>query len=649
MGLAEDIVIIILTGLVTGFIAHKLNLPLILGYIIAGIIIGPNTNGVTVSNVKEIELLAEIGVALLLFSIGLDISFQEIIEVRKIAVLGTPIQIALCIFYGYWIGKFLGYDWMSSILLGGILSLSSTMVVIKTLMSKDLMGTLSARVMLGILIVQDLIAVPMIVIVPQLEHISESASLLGMILLKGILLMIGILVFGIKIIPAILGKVARLHSRELFILSVMALGLGIGFLTHELGLSFALGAFITGIVLSESEYSHKAMNDLVPLRDIFGLIFFTSIGMLFDPKFLLKNWKIIFTLVTLVLLGKFIIFTFLSRIFGYFNIVPLAVGLGLSQIGEFSFVLAKLGLNENILSHEIFSIILSTSVLTMFTSPFLLLLTTPLYTIKQKFVKSKSIQLVNVPKEELQNHIIIAGGGRIGFNIGLIMRQLECKLVIIENNYKRFEKLKKEGFTVIFGDSSQESVLVAANISKAKLLIVTVPSLSVITEIVKNIREMSLPLKIIARSHSLEEMEEIYKLDVPDVVQPEFEASLEILRLSSLHLGFSANMIRNYCDTIRSKNYSPFYNTDQDLSLDINKISEMIEMYWVTVPLNSHAAGESIKDLGIRNKTGATVVAVYRNNSLMQNPKPDFILESNDTLAVIGTMDSEKKLKDWLG
>ena len=256
-----------------------------------------------------------------------------------------------------------------------------------------------------------------------------------------ILLLVGILVFGIKIIPAILGKVARLHSRELFILSVMALGLGIGFLTYALGLSFALGAFITGIVLSESEYSHKAMNDLVPLRDIFGLIFFTSIGMLFDPNFLLANWKIIFIIVSLVLLGKFLIFAVISRAFGYFNIVPLAVGLGLAQIGEFSFVLAKLGLNEGILSKEIFSVILSTSVLTMFVSPFLLILTTPFYKIKLKFVKSKSIQLVNIQEERLTDHIIIAGGGRIGINIGYFLQQLEYKFVFIENNYKRFEKL----------------------------------------------------------------------------------------------------------------------------------------------------------------------------------------------------------------
>ncbi|MBK6605654.1 MAG: cation:proton antiporter [Leptospiraceae bacterium] len=553
MGLAGDIVIIILAGLITGFIAHKLNLPLILGYIVAGIIIGPNTNGITVSNLVEIELLAEIGVALLLFSIGLDISFQEIVEVRMIALVGTPIQIALCIFYGYWIGKILGYNWTSSIVLGGIISLSSTMVVMKTLMSRNLMGTLSARVMLGILIVQDLAAVPMMIMVPQLEHLTESFSLLGMIIVKVILLLVGILVFGIKIIPAILGKVARLHSRELFILSVMALGLGIGFLTYALGLSFALGAFITGIVLSESEYSHKAMNDLVPLRDIFGLIFFTSIGMLFDPNFLLANWKIIFIIVSLVLLGKFLIFAVISRAFGYFNIVPLAVGLGLAQIGEFSFVLAKLGLNEGILSKEIFSVILSTSVLTMFVSPFLLILTTPFYKIKLKFVKSKSIQLVNIQEERLTDHIIIAGGGRIGINIGYFLQQLEYKFVFIENNYKRFEKLKTKGFPAIFGDSSQESAMHAANITMAKLLIITVPSLSVTKEMIQSIKNISLKLKIIARSNTLEEVEEINKLEVFDVVQPEFEASLEILRLSSLHLGFSANTIRNYFDAERSK------------------------------------------------------------------------------------------------
>ncbi|HNW28279.1 MAG TPA: cation:proton antiporter, partial [Spirochaetota bacterium] len=277
MGIAEDIIIIIITGLIAAYIAHQLKLPLLVGYIIAGVLIGPFTGGVTVTNARQIELLAEIGVGLLLFSIGLELSFKEIREVRAIALIGTLLQILLSIAYGIGIGLWLDLHWNAAILLGAIISLSSTMIVFKTLMSRGLMGTLSSRVMIGMLIVQDLVAVPMMVIVPQLDNIGGSLPLVGLTVLKGVLVLAAVMIAGTRVIPFILKQIAKLNSPELFLLSVAALGLGTGYATYRLGLSFALGAFVTGLVLNRSDYGHKALHDIIPLRDIFGLIFFTSV------------------------------------------------------------------------------------------------------------------------------------------------------------------------------------------------------------------------------------------------------------------------------------------------------------------------------------------------------------------------------------
>ena len=636
MGIAEDIIIIILAGLISGFIAHKAKLPLIIGYIFAGIIVGPYTGGVTVTNIHQIELLAEIGVALLLFSIGLDLSFQEIKDVRKIALIGTPVQLVLTILYGFGIGYFFNFTWTGSLILGTIISLSSTMIVFKTLMSRGLMGTLSSKVMIGILIVQDLAAVPMMIIIPQLNNLSQSLYDLGFTLLKGALVLALVIVMGTKLIPFLLKQVSRLDSHELFLITITALGLGTGYLTYKIGLSFALGAFLTGMVLNKSDYNYKALNDIIPLRDIFGLIFFTSIGMLIDLSFIKNNITTVLLLVVLIIIGKFIIFSLLSRAFGYFNVIPLAVGLGLSQVGEFSFVLARLGLNANQLTSETYSIILSSSVVSMIVSPFLAMVTVPLYSLKNKFFKKETIQTINFPDKGLRDHVVIAGGGRVGSNIASVLQNLGFQLVIIEQDYDRFEKSKEAGFPVIFGDASRETVLSATQVETARLLLITIPSIIIAREIVGQMLKLNPGLDIIARSDSLEDANDLRALNVYEVVQPEFEASLEIIRQSLLHLNIPVVVIQKYIDETRRNIYSKQQDDNQLISSGLKNASYLLEMDWFTIPPGSPVIGKSIKNLKIRTATGATVVGVYRGKEFLPNPDYNFIFQAGDVVAIIG-------------
>ncbi len=646
MGIAGDIIIIILSGLLLGYISHLLRLPLILGYIISGIFIGPHTGGITLSNVDEISVLSEIGVALLLFSIGMDLSMKEIKEVKFIALIGTPIQLILSGIFGYFIGKYFFFTTQASIVLGMVVSLSSTMIVIKSLVNMGLLSSLSGRVMLSILLVQDLAAVPMMIAIPQLKHLDTSLNLLGITLLKGLVTIFIIVVLGGKIMPVFLRSISRLNSRELFLLTVTALGLGIGFFTHLAGLSFALGAFITGVVLNGSDYSHKAMSDIIPLRDIFGLIFFTSIGMLFDPKFFIENIREIFILVSLIISGKFIIFLIITRFFGYFNVVPLAVGFGLSQIGEFSFLLAKMALEERIFNEKTFSIILSTSVLTILISPFLLMLTSPVYTLFRKIIPSKKNNLLKQDGDVSQNQILIAGGGRVANSIASLLQGFGFKFLLIENDHKRFEVLKKKGYNCIYGDASKDVILQFSNLLDCKLFIITVPILQVAKDIINTIKRVNPNATIIVRCNDINELEDFYNLNISQVVQPEFEASLEMVRQALLHLEVTVEAIETYLDEVRRQKYSLPEKDVVKYTSSLNNASRLLEMYWYHVENDCSMIGKKIKELSLRKKLGVSVIGVYRQNELIQNPDSDFIFESDDMIALIGSKIGKDKFEE---
>ncbi len=566
MGIASDIIIIFVAALVVGMIANFAKQPLIIGYLLAGILIGPHTIGL-ITNHHEIEMLAEIGVALLLFAIGLEFSFNELKPVRKIALIGTPIQILLTIAYGYAIGYFFDWNWNKSIWLGALISLSSTMVIIRTLMSKGLIGTLSSRVMIGMLIIQDLAIVPMMIILPKLNDPQSGLPLLGWAILKATIFLSVMIFLGTKFIPGLLKRIVHWNSREFFLLSIVTIGLGVGFGTYLFGLSFAFGAFIAGMVISESDYVHQALSDIIPLRDVFGLLFFVSIGMLLDPSFLISHINMILILISLVIVGKGIIFAVLSRFFGYRNVIPLAVGLGLCQVGEFSFVLARVGVNTHSIDNELYSLVLTTAVATMFLTPFISGLTTPIYSLYKSKFKHEPFQTINIPEEGLTNHVIIAGGGAVGFYIARVLQQLKLLFIVIESDATRIEQLKESGFPAIYGDASKDIVIEAANIKKAKLLLITVPSIIDSDLITDRGHQMNSALKIVARAMSIEHIRELHARGVYEVVQPEFEASLEFTRQALLHMNVSNVDITKLTDTVRQQMYAPIYESNPDYNI----------------------------------------------------------------------------------
>ncbi|HQG64396.1 MAG: cation:proton antiporter [Smithella sp.] len=557
MGLAGDIVIIVMAALLGGLIAQALKQPLILGYILAGIAVGPYTGGITVSDIHNIEKLAEIGIALLLFALGLEFSFRELRPVRAIALFGTPLQIILTILYGFAIGQWLGWSWSASVWFGALISLSSTMVMIKTLEKQGMMGTLSSRVMIGVLIVQDLAVVPMLIILPQLNNIANGFSILLIAAVKAAVFLLTMILIGTKVIPRLMRYIANWNSRELFLITTTTIGLGIGYGTYIFGLSFAFGAFVAGILLSESDYGYQALSDIVPLRDVFSLLFFTSIGMLLDINFLFNNWQMLVLLVMLVMLGKAVIFAALSRSFGYHNVIPLAMGLGLSQVGEFSFILGRVGVGTKSISAEFYTLVLTMTIVTMFLTPFISGLTTPLYAVARRWMKTLQLEPLHFPKSGLKDHIVIAGGGRVGISVANVLRRMNIPFVVLEYNSRRVHEIKECGFPIIFGDAGRRIILDAADLQKAKLLLITTPVAVISLGIVAHAQRIKPDIHIIARAEGIEEMKVLYQKGVTYVVQPEFEASLEIVNQTLLNLGIPAEQLKALTEDARQELNKP--------------------------------------------------------------------------------------------
>ena len=638
MGIAADIAIIVVAGLIGGLIAQRLKQPLLLGYILAGIMVGPFSIGPTVSDVHEIELLAEIGVALLLFALGLEFSLKELQPVRKIALIGTPIQLLLTMAVGYGIGQLLGWDWFSSLWFGGLIALSSTMVALKTLMSQGRLGTLSSRVMIGMLIVQDLAVVPLMIILPELNKPGAGMPILGVAAVKAIIFLVLMVVVGTRVFPRLVAYVARWNSRELFLVAITAVGLGVGYTTYLFGLSFAFGAFVAGIVLSESDYGHQALSDIIPLRDVFGLLFFVSVGMLLDPYFVIENWQMVLLVVLLVSVGKAVIFGTLSHLFGYGNIVPFAVGLSLFQAGEFSFVLARVGVGTNSIGDDLYALILAVAVITMLLTPFVSGLAVPVYAWRKRQFQQEPLQTVNLPQTGLHDHIVIAGGGRVGQYVARVLQRLELGFVLLELDYRRVEQAKEAGLPIIYGDASQEVVLAAAQVGSARLLLVTTPAIETTNAIVTQVRRLQPELHIVARANSIEVLQTLHEHGVQEVVQPEFEASLEMTRQALLHFDIPPTEIQKFTDSIRQQLYAPLYDehNSYETVAQLQNATRLLAVNWVELSVGSSLIGQTLETAAIRTRTGSSVVGVLHEGALVVNPERTYRFAAGNLVAVMG-------------
>ena len=418
----------------------------------------------------------------------------------------------------------------------------------------------------------------------------------------------------------------------------MALGLGIGYVSYLFGLSFAFGAFVAGIVLSESEYSHQALSDIVPLRDVFGMLFFVSIGMLLDLPFLVKNFPTVLLVVVAVALGKAVICAGVVRAFGYGITAPLFAGMGMFQIGEFSFVVGRVGLELGTITSGMFSLVLATAVITMMLTPFALQAAPALVQMYRRWRGPMPVRVLT-ELEEAEPHVIIAGYGRVGSYTADVLKRLNLPSMVIELDRYAAERARDAGLPVIYGDASSAVVLEAAGIHRARLLLVTVPVAFDVELIVRRARQLDPKLRIVARAAQLAQLESLRALGVYELVQPEFEAGLEMVRQTLAHFGVAALEIQSFTDGVRRERYAPLYtgNTDARLLDRLRHASRSMEIEWITLEADSPLVGKGVGEASIRQNTGVSIVTLLRGEDAQSNPGPELIFEAGDMVAVLGT------------
>lgn len=646
MGIAADFALIIVAALLGGIVAQRLGQPLIIGYIVAGVVIGPYTAGPTVSEIHDIELLAEIGVALLLFALGLEFNFSKLMKVKWLAFIGTPIQICLSMVLGWGLGTLLGWDTTAAIWLGAFVSLSSTMVILKTLAAQGELGSLASRIMISMLVVQDLAVVPMMLVLPELNQFGAGLNNLAWAALRAVVFIVTMVVVGTRVMPVLLRRISLWGSRELFLIAIMAIGLGIGYATYLVGLSFAFGAFVAGMVLSESEYSHQALSDIVPLRDIFSMIFFVSVGMLLDPLFLWHQAWVIVELAGLVSIGKLVIFAVVTRIFGYRGDIPLTVGLGLFQIGEFAFVLARVAVSEGMLSTDQYNLVLATALVTMMLTPSLMRLRQPLAHLRQRWWPEPAAHVIDdvgfVPA--VQGHAIIIGYGRVGQYTAQLLHRLELPYVVVESDQYRLDELRHKHIPCIYGDATSSEVLVAAGIARARLVLVAVGSAFDVESIVRTARSLAPQVHIVARATKMAQVELLHELGIHEIVQPEFEAGLEMMRQTMLHFDVTPEIIERMSDDVRAAAYAPLATQSPDVHLErsLGAAKVALALSWHAVADDSPLVAKTLGDGVIGMASGVLVVGILRNGVLMMNPTAHEVLQSGDMLAVCGTSDQRR-------
>jgi monovalent cation:H+ antiporter-2, CPA2 family len=571
----------------------------------------------------------------------LHFSLDELAPVRRVALIGTTVQMALTVAFGYGLGRLLGFGWREAVWFGALLSLSSTAVVLKTLSEQGVMGTLSSRVIIGMLIVQDLAVVPLIILLPELGSIGEGLSELGIAALQAAVFIAIMVVFGRRIFPWLMARIAAWNSRELFLISVVAIGLGVGYGTYLFGLSFAFGAFVAGMVLSQSDYSHQALADVEPLRDVFTMLFFVSVGMLLDPAFLVENAGVVALVVLGVFAVKGLLFAGVVRAFGYGNIVPFAVGLGLFQVGEFSFVIARVGLDAEAISQRSYAIMLTTAVVTMALTPFTTRLAPFLYGRWREKFPRELLRTFNLPEQGLRDHVVIAGYGRVGTFVARLLGRLEQPFVVVDSNPGRTDEAGDSGYPTVFGDAGTEPVLEAAGVRRARLVIVTIPDPVGTRLVVERVRSINPNVHVVVRSTTVEQLDELGGLGVYEAVHPESEAGLELGRQALYHLGVAPGDIQRFADEVRRELYAPITHqgVDGGLLAQLRRASREIETEWVRLPGGDTLAGKTIGDLRIRSSTGASIVAVVRGGEVIPNPGPELALRAGDLVGVLGTPD----------
>jgi len=650
ISILTELLLVLAVTLGIVFLFHKLRLPTIVGFLLAGVFLGPDGLGL-IRNASQVETLAGIGVVFLLFTIGLEFSLGQLAQTGRTVLWAGIFQILITIVVVLLVSLFLGYGIEISIFYGFLVSLSSTAIVLRIYNDRGEIDALQGRLATGILLLQDLCIVPMMLLVPVLGQSGKiSFPLIGWAFLKAFLALLIIVSATRTVFPWLLRQVTLLRNRELFVLFIVFICLGMAWLTSEAGLSLALGAFIAGLVISESEFSHQIIADILPLRDCFSGIFFISIGMLLNLDFLMHNvFSALLNLILIVGIKGVVIFVIFWWFYRSLRL-GVVLGLSLAQVGEFSLILAKAGAGYGLLTATSEQTFLSASILSMIVTPFLIQWAQRLAFGIEAVVRAPSGELLSEKKEGgvTTGHVIVVGYGLNGQNLSRVLKEVGIPYRILEMDPDLVNEARAADEPITFGDGTRPGVLQKMGIEKARILVLAISDPVATSHVVSQVRRLRHDLYIIVRTRYVAEIDRLYTLGANQVIPEEFETSVEIFArvLQEYHL--PRNVISLQVDLIRKEHYG----TLRGLRLQGKRLDELTQFLVGTttdtllILEGSPAVGQTLAGLEVRQKSGVTVIAVVRDGQSFHNPAPDFRLASGDILVLLG---SHKELDEAMG
>lgn len=650
--LLKEIVVVLGISIVIILAFQKLKVPSILGFLLAGIIVGPSAFNLLSSH-HEVELLSEIGIIFLLFIIGIELSFSGLMKIKKTVFVGGGLQVGGTILLTALLAMALGVEINTAVFLGFLISLSSTAIVLKMLQEKGEIKSPHGRVALGVLIFQDIIVVPMMLLTPILAGKSENVGETLLILLAK-LIGVGLVVFVLQkyVVPFIFKLVVKSKNRELFILTTIVFCFSVAWLTSSVGLSLALGAFFAGLIISESEYSHQATANVLPFREIFISFFFISVGSLLDLYFFISNVTYILIFVLAVLLIKMLIVALTTSILKSQPRTIFMASFSIFQVGEFSLLLSTVGLQNDILPDELYQYFLAVSIITMALTPFVLqkshkwtefLLKAPIPKSVKRRLDARKIEQSSKEIDhdhDWKDHVVIIGYGINGKNIARVTEHINIPYVIVDMDYDAIQIAKRKNQPIVFGDASDPEILKHINIQKARVVVIAISDPNATKKIITSVRLFSQTVYIIVRTRYVKEIDENMKIGADEVIPEEFETSIEIFTRVLKQYMVTQDDIQQIVTSIRSSDYEMLTSVKpasknavfQQLNIPDKEVATLHVQHG-----NNDIAGKTIEESGVGKNYNVTILAIKRGRKYISDIKPDTKIEIDDLVYIFGT------------
>lgn len=651
LSVLKDIVIIFALSSLVNYLFTRIKVPTIIGYLLTGVLVGPKLMGI-IKAPQEIELMAEIGVVLLLFMIGMEFSLNHLFKIRRRVFLGGFLQLTLTTLVTTFLAHAYDLNWKASIFIGFLTALSSTAVVLKILQDRSEITSNYGRTVLGILIFQDVVLVPLMLFTPFLGGAEiDYSGQLALLAFKSIFI-IGFLYVGNRwLMPKLLHKIAMTRNQELFMMIVLLICLSVALLTYQMGMPLAFGAFLAGLMISESEYSHDAFGNLITFRDTFTSFFFVSIGMLLDLSFVAEHFVVIITTVALVVLLKMIVGALTAFLLGHTFKGTILVGVALSQVGEFSFILAKLGKDYSILDNYFYQLFLAVAVITMSISPFViqlgstisnLLLRLPI----PKWMKEGLFPLKQIEIPDLSNHLVLIGKDSRAQNLSKMAKYYNLPYVSIVFDPEIARQRQEKGETVVYGDAFNLPILQKAHVDNAHIIVISIGKLDVLKVIIDKVRKLNKHAAIVVRTRHIEDIEELYKIGATQVIPEEFETAIDLFERVMANFLLPRKEIDTAIDQIRSDHYGIFMEENGNTRFNISKDIPDVEIIPLEIMANAPIVGKTLAESQLRQLYGITLVAVKRDHSVLDHPKPSMVFQEGDVAYVLGKTEQISKVAE---